>query len=95
MLYMRLDSIGRQQLLAGLTAMPDIDRLQRELHPHLPDFDGAAVAAVRNYRRLSMTAGLKAFRAARMDNVKTMIRQHDSAHKQEIAHWRASASTIV
>ena len=98
-----------------------IDRLRWEFDPHLPNFDGGAVAAARNYRSLSITAGLKAFRAARMDNIQalreipddawvrsgtqegvgkvslcdipSMIREHDAAHKQEIAHWQETAGT--
>ena len=100
-----------------------IDRLLRELDPSLPDFDGAAIAAARNYRGLSLTAGLQAFKSARLDNLQklrgiadnawdrsgtqegvgrvslceipSMIRQHDAAHKQEIAHWHQSAGTVV
>lgn len=115
MQYMKLDALGREQLLAELEAMPDflegfctslslqqitlpgpqglfspveqvwhltdleregfgvrIDRLRRELDPHLPDFDGAAVAAARNYRGMSLAAGLKAFKAARMRNVQEL-----------------------
>src|SRR5215469_6326969 len=49
-----------------------IDRLRRELDPHLPDFDGSAVAAARNYRSLSIAAGLKAFKTARMDNLQKL-----------------------
>jgi hypothetical protein len=56
-----------------------IDRLERELDPHLPDFDGAAVAAARNYRSLSLEAGLKAFRAARAGNVEKLRRMSDEA----------------
>ena len=115
MLYMKLDAIGRQELLAELESMPGfleqvfaglsadqiahpgpeglfspieqvwhladlelegfgarIERLQRELDPHLPDFDGAAVAAARNYRSLSLAAGLAAFKTARLDNVQKL-----------------------
>lgn len=100
-----------------------IDRLRSEQDPHLPDFDGAAVAAARGYRSLSIDSGLSAFRAARADNVRklraladdewvrsgtqdgvgrvslcdipSMVRQHDAAHKQEIARWHASAGTAV
>ncbi len=98
-----------------------IDRIQRELDPHLPDFDGAAVAAARNYRGLSLAAGLEAFKTARMDNVQklrnlseqawkrsgsqygvvmvslcdipSMLRQHDAAHKDEIARWRENTES--
>ena len=113
--YMKLDAIGRQELLAELESMPGfleqvfaglsadqiaipgpeglfspveqvwhladleregfgvrIDRLQRELNPQLPDFDGAAVAAARNYRGLSLAAGLAAFKSARVSNVQRL-----------------------
>ncbi len=158
MLYMKLDAVGRQDLLAELEAMPAflketfaglstgqlalpgpkglfspveqvwhladlevegfgvrIDLLRRERDPELPDFEGAAVAAARNHRSLSIEAGLQTFKAARMDNLRklreiapeewqrsgiqqhlgrvslcdipSMVRQHDAAHRQEIAFW--------
>ena len=164
MLYMKLDAMGRQELLAELEAMPAfleatfaglgveqarlrgpegsfgpveqvwhladlecegfgarIDRLRGERDPILPDFDGAAVAAARNYLGLSLADGLKVFRTARMRNLQklreipedawqrsgtqegvgtvslcdipSMIRQHDAAHRQEIAHWRETVGT--
>jgi DinB superfamily len=46
-----------------------IDRLLSESEPQLPDFDGAAIAATRRYRSLSLTAGLAAFREARQRNL--------------------------
>jgi hypothetical protein len=46
-----------------------IDRLLSECEPQLPDFDGAAIAAARDYRSLSLTAGLAAFREARQRNL--------------------------
>jgi hypothetical protein len=46
-----------------------IDRLLSESEPQLPDFDGAAIAATRRYRSLSLTAGLAAFRQARQRNL--------------------------
>ena len=46
-----------------------IDRLARGGSPHLPDFDGAAIAQARNYRALSLAGGLAAFRAARERNI--------------------------
>lgn len=46
-----------------------IDKLLSEREPQLPDFDGAAVAAARHYRSLSLTAGLEAFREARQRNL--------------------------
>ena len=122
MLYMQLDAIGRQELLAQLEAMPTfleetvaglsaeqatlrgpeglfspveqvwhladlerdgfaarINRLRWELDPHLPDFDGAAAAAARNYRSLSIAAGLEAFKTARMDNVQNLREIPDDA----------------
>jgi hypothetical protein len=165
MLYMKLDAVGRRELLAELEAMPAfleetfaglsaeratlrgpeglfspveqvwhladleregfgarIDRLRRELDPNLPDFDGAGLAYARNYRSLSIAAGLKAFKSARMDNLQklreipddawkrsgtqdgigrvslcdipSMIKQHDVAHKQEIASWQESAGPV-
>jgi DinB superfamily len=122
MQYMKLDAIGREELLAELEAMPDflegfcaslsaeqitlpgpqglfspveqvwhladleregfgarIDRLRRELDPHLPDFDGAAVAAARNYRALSLAPGLQAFKAARMRNLQELRHMTEEA----------------
>jgi hypothetical protein len=46
-----------------------IDKLLSEREPQLPDFDGAAIAAARRYRSLSLTEGLDAFRAARRRNL--------------------------
>lgn len=46
-----------------------IDRLLSECEPQLPDFDGAAMAAARHYRSLSLSAGLDAFREARQHNL--------------------------
>lgn len=46
-----------------------IDRLLSESEPELPDFDGAAIAAARQYRSRSLSAGLDAFREARRRNV--------------------------
>ena len=46
-----------------------IDRLARGGSPHLPDFDGAAIAEARNYRALSLADGLASFRASRARNV--------------------------
>ena len=46
-----------------------IERLLSEPEPQLPDFDGAAVAAARQYRSLSLAAGLAAFRDARQHNL--------------------------
>lgn len=100
-----------------------IDRLRGELNPSLPDFDGAAVAAARNYRILSLADGLTVFKTARVHNLQklseipndawqrsgtqegvgrvslcdipSMMRQHDAAHKEEIAHWHASVGTVI
>jgi hypothetical protein len=46
-----------------------IRRLLVEDSPDLPDFDGAAVAKQRGYRRLSFAEGIRAFRAARFENI--------------------------
>ena len=46
-----------------------IQRLQWESQPTLPDFDGARIARERNYRSLSLSAGLAAFAAARLANL--------------------------
>ena len=46
-----------------------IRRLRAEDAPRLPDFDGARIAAERNYRSLSFEEGLRAFEAARLANV--------------------------
>ena len=93
-----------------------IERLLNEHDPLLPDFDGTAVARARNYKALSLTAGLARFEAARHANLARLravpddawtrsgvqsgvgavslcdmpvfLRQHDEAHKGEIAQWR-------
>lgn len=49
-----------------------IRRLLEEDEPRLPDFDGARLAAERNYTQCSLTEGLAAFRAARRDNVRVL-----------------------
>lgn len=49
-----------------------IGRLRSESNPHLPDFDGAAVAAQRNYRCLSLLDGLRAFESARNANLEVL-----------------------
>lgn len=54
-----------------------IRRLLSEREPHLPDFDGARVAADRNYRSLSLQEGLAAFTAARRENI-SVLRALDS-----------------
>ena len=48
-------------------------RLREEANPHLADFDGARIAAERNYRTLSLTEGLDAFEAARAENIATLL----------------------
>jgi hypothetical protein len=48
-----------------------ICRLRSESSPALPDFDGARIAAERNYKSLSFAAGLRAFKAARCANIET------------------------
>lgn len=47
-------------------------RLATEDDPDLPDFDGAAIAAARDYRSLSLDEGLACFREARMRNLDTL-----------------------
>jgi len=49
-----------------------IHRLLDEDEPQLADFDGARIAAERNYRRLSLAEGLAAFRIARHDNLRVL-----------------------
>ena len=49
-----------------------IRRLRSEHGPHLPDFDGARMAAERNYRALSFEEGLAAFSAAREKNLSVL-----------------------
>ena len=49
-----------------------IERLLAESEPQLPDFDGTAIASARNYRSLSLTAGLAAFSQARQRNLATL-----------------------
>lgn len=44
-------------------------RLRAEDKPHLPDFDGAAIARDRNYRGKSLAEALAAFRRAREENL--------------------------
>jgi len=48
-----------------------IRRLRSELSPALPDFDGARIAAERDYKSLSFAEGLRAFEAARRANIET------------------------
>src|SRR6266446_6388354 len=49
-----------------------IRRLRTESNPHLPDFDGTKAARERNYRSLSLAAGLRTFEAAREANIETL-----------------------
>jgi hypothetical protein len=46
-----------------------IRRLRTENNPLLPDFDGTKVAQERDYRSLSLAAGLAAFHSARQANI--------------------------
>jgi hypothetical protein len=46
-----------------------IRRLLGEADPMLPDFDGAAVAEQRQYKRLSLGDGIEAFRSSRLENI--------------------------
>lgn len=47
-------------------------RLLAESDPLLPDFDGARIARERQYRSLSLLAGLQAFREARQANLELL-----------------------
>ena len=49
-----------------------IDRLLAEAEPELPDFNGAKLAADRNYRSLSLEDGLSAFEDARLANISAL-----------------------
>ena len=51
-----------------------IHRLQSEPNPRLPDFDGTKIALERDYRSLSLVAGLEAFEAAREANIAALHR---------------------
>lgn len=46
-----------------------IHRLRTESNPQLPDFAGDVVARARNYRALSLSEGIEAFRRARERNL--------------------------
>jgi hypothetical protein len=46
-----------------------IRKLRYEQSPQLPDFDGDQIAKQRNYRSLSLLAGLRAFDEAREANL--------------------------
>jgi hypothetical protein len=54
-----------------------IERLVREDHPLLPDFDGARVARERQYNAKSLQEGIAAFREARLANI-AALRSLDS-----------------
>jgi DinB superfamily len=56
-----------------------IRRLVSETEPHLPDFNGAKVAAERNYRALSLEAGLVSFAVARRDNLAALRALNDES----------------
>ena len=51
-----------------------IERLLNEDDAELPNFDGAQVAARRNYRAKSMSEGMRAFARARQDNIDALAR---------------------
>ena len=51
-----------------------ITRLLTEDEPLLPDFDGARIARERDYKSLSMSEGIAAFREARAANVAALRR---------------------
>ncbi len=46
-----------------------LNRLRDEVDPGLPDFEGGRIATERNYKSLSLEAGMAAFRQARLDNL--------------------------
>jgi hypothetical protein len=46
-----------------------IQRLLSEVEPHLPDFDGAKIAAEQSYRSLPLEEGILAFTTARRENI--------------------------
>ena len=54
-----------------------IRRLLGEEQPRLPDFDGAAIAKSRNYRRLHLSDALALFRFVRRENVSILCRLTD------------------
>jgi hypothetical protein len=54
-----------------------IRRLLTEEEPALPDFDGERVARERDYRSLSLSEGLAAFRQARAENLAALRRVSD------------------
>ena len=56
-----------------------IRRLLGEDNPQLPDFDGARVAAERNYRAKSLGAGIAVFFAARTANLALLRSAEDAA----------------
>ena len=49
-----------------------ISRLLAEPNPHLPDFDGTAIAQARDYRSRSIAEGLAAFARARKENLASL-----------------------
>ena len=54
-----------------------IRRLLEEADPWLHDFDGTRIASERNYKSLSLTEGIEAFRDARLRNI-TILRTLDA-----------------
>jgi hypothetical protein len=59
-----------------------INRLLGEEHPRLPDFDGAAIARNRNYRRLPLGDALNLFRYVRRANVAILRRLTEEQWKR-------------
>ena len=49
-----------------------IRRLRTEVDPVLPDFDGSRIARERDYKSLSLLAGLQAFEASRRENIASL-----------------------
>jgi hypothetical protein len=58
-----LEREGFRKRIAGLLS---------EVEPEFPDFNGAKVAAERNYRSLSLEDGLSAFKDARLANISAL-----------------------
>lgn len=55
-----------------------IEALRHFSDPHLPDFDGAAVAIARDYKSLSLEEGLQRFERARGENLRRLASVTDA-----------------
>ena len=71
-----------------------IRRLLAEEDPELPDFDGARVAAARNYRARSLAAGIAAFQAARTANLAVLRTVPSGAWEREGRQTGVGAITL-